>query len=1223
MNSTAAIKQALADCAVPANAAPADVAAAAERLFNALGYQSRRIGPSYADIGEFVERFSARKAGTDGEKNFIAAAEFLKIIFQFSEAEIQQQQPDEKFNIKTIHSFLFVAVKLKAGDYRRRDYAAFTREINKRLLMPAVVLFFNAPQIKTPPRLTLSFVGRRFSKTDSARDVLQNVSLLRDIDCENPHRAHLDILADLSLENRIKYIKSKRDAKKEINFDGLLDAWLDGLDTEELNRQFYRELREWFIRAKDETTFPDAEKKEQNIPHVIRLLSRILFIWFIKEKGLVAPQLFREGDSSAVLKNYDREKGDDYYRAILQNLFFATLNTEIGKRAFSEQNYATHRDPSLLRYADLLADEKQLRKYLDKTPFVNGGLFECLDTFEGVKKGGKRVDCFSDNLVHRKLLSVPNRLFFGDGGLFALLNNYKFTVEENTPIEREVALDPELLGKVFENLAAEINPETAQNARKATGSFYTPRVIVNYMVRESLLAYFLRVMKTNRDGLRARLRALLTEENNYEESENKLNGEETAQFINAAGNLRLFDPAAGSGAFPMGLLQKMVLALKRLDPKNELLKKREMKRARAFEVEGIRAEAIALVERNFSAENSYNDYGRKLALIRDCIFGADIQPIAVQICRLRFFISLVIEQTPDKSGDNFGIQPLPNLETKILAADTLTKLATGASGTRGLYGDDAKNIMQELGENRRLFFDARTRKQKMEYRDKDEELRRMLADVLKNSGMNAEDADRIAEWKLYDETASADWFDVRWMFGIEEGFDVVIGNPPYVQLQKDGGRLANRYAPQKGMEKSPLAYQTFARTGDIYCLFYERGLQLCRAGGHLCYITSNKWMRSAYGEKTRKFFLNNNPLLLIDFGSEIFEAVVDTNILLLQNAKNVDALRGLNLTNSEHSLTTEDITKQMEEENVSLRVNDFPANKLWFISSAAEIALTQKIEQIGTSLEDWDVSIKYGIKAGYDEAFIIDKNKRQEILDACADKAEKRRTDAIIKPFLRGRDIKRYRTEWAGLYVIVIPSGWTDANRGVTNADNFFGNTYPQIKKHLMASPSSTLVKGLYERSDQGDYWWELRSCDYYSEFEKEKIIYPDTTKFLPFILDKGCYYISSTCFILTGENLTYLVSIFNSLVVQYWIKKRLPDLGGDRFRLKKIFMVNLPVPKITDKTAKIAKRVAYLAEEITLAKESNKESITLPAESEIDKLVYTLYTLTPTEITLIEGTEQ
>ena len=320
-----------------------------------------------------------------------------------------------------------------------------------------------------------------------------------------------------------------------------------------------------------EAKFPTEETKTLSPQeHVIRLITRLLFVWFLKEKRLVAEQLFDEADVRDLLKAYNRADGDSYYRAVLQNLFFATLNTEIGKRKYSTEANATHRDFSRYRYKSQLDDPEKLLSLFAQTPFINGGLFDCLDSEEATRDGGYRIDCFSDEHYHK--LSLPNRLFFDeDDGLFPLLKRYKFTVEENTPIEQEVALDPELLGKVFENLLAAYNPETGATARKQTGSYYTPRPIVDYMVEEALVAALAgQALPTNGDAESwdERLRHLFDYAQASDDASEWFDNREAEGIVRAISDLKILDPAVGSGAFPMGALHKLTLALRRLDPDN-------------------------------------------------------------------------------------------------------------------------------------------------------------------------------------------------------------------------------------------------------------------------------------------------------------------------------------------------------------------------------------------------------------------------------------------------------------------------------------------------------------------------------------------------------------------------------------------------------------------------------------------------------------------------------
>ena len=462
--------------------------------------------------------------------------------------------------------FLFVAVELRDELYARSTYAGMTRQINRAFEgAPAVVLF------RAGRRLTIGFAGRRAHQRDAARDVVQEVNLIKDINLADPHRPHVDTLAELSLPEMLAWMDAH---DKPYNFDGLLTAWLAILSTEELNKRFYRELFGWFQRAVNEAKFPrDKNKTLPKEEHVIRLITRLMFIWFIKEKGLVAEDIFIEARVRHLLKDYDPAAGDSWYRAVLQNLFFATLNTEIGKRRFSTASRATHRVFSLYRYKDLMARPGELVALFEKTPFINGGLFECLDSGDRSQTAkGYRIDCFSDNLEHRAKLSVPNRLFFDEKGLIPIFERYRFTVEENTPIEQEVALDPELLGNVFENLLAAYNPETRETVRKQTGSYYTPRPVVNYMVRETVAAALAEKLETGNDKAtewRERLADLVDETHAFGSDDDSFFDDARRQsVVRRIAELTVLDPAVGSGAFPMAVLHALTLALRRLDPDN-------------------------------------------------------------------------------------------------------------------------------------------------------------------------------------------------------------------------------------------------------------------------------------------------------------------------------------------------------------------------------------------------------------------------------------------------------------------------------------------------------------------------------------------------------------------------------------------------------------------------------------------------------------------------------
>ena len=1032
-------------------------------LLAAVGYYSDRLLEGQTGkAGDFIAAFRADNADTRAEQDFRENAAEVRILFQFTDTEIaatgQRMLLDtDAFTNGNARSFLFAAVELTGDTYPRGRYVAFTREINKRFnRVPAVVIFRTSTG-----RVTLAFVNRRASRIRADRQVLGSVSLIREIDPVRPHRAHQDILAELSLPERLRWMDAH---SKPRNFDGLLEAWLDALDTEELNRRFYRDLFRWFEQAVKDAKFPTGEAK--TLPteeHVIRLITRLMFVWFIKEKGLVAEDLFIENRAGQLLKDYDPDGGDSYYRAVLQNLFFATLNTEIDQRGFSSENNDTHRDFSRYRYRGEIADPDALLTLFGKTPFINGGLFDCLDSFEATGKGGYRVDCFTDNPAHRRGYSIPNRLFFASDdrnpGLIDLFNRYKFTVEENTPAEQEVALDPELLGKVFENLLAAFNPETRENARKQTGSYYTPRAVVDYMVDEALaaaLAQRAALADGNVDSWQERLRCLL----DYTDvgSAELFAPAEREAVVRAIARLKALDPAVGSGAFPMGILHKLTLALRRLDDGNELWERVQRdeaanRSASAYRNVGDdqqRQEALAEIENTFRRYRD-SDFGRKLFLIQNSIYGVDIQPVATQIAKLRFFISLAIEQQPNGDpDDNYGIRPLPNLETRFVAADTLLALEKPAQLALG-QTDEVQRLESELAANRERYFHANNRQAKLACRDRDKELRQQLATVLQSAGFPAASAGQVADWDAFDQNAKpAEWYDSEYMFNVPDGFDLVIANPPYVQLERDGGRLRQLY--------KDCGYVSFAPKGDIYQLFYERGISLLQPNtGYLCFISSNQWMRVDSGKVLREFLENQNPVRLVNLGAGAFDSVtVNTCVVLVNRAAN------------RHVLQATDMREATQPFPPTEWTHIRPANgETWTVLAATEQSIKAKMESVGTPLKDWSVKISYGIKTGYNKAFIIDDATREQLI------ASDPNSTAIIKSALRGQDIQRYRVKWAGQWLIVVKFGSYTTLPG----------EFPAIHQHLLQHEDKLKARGQcrYSRSGskKADYpgqhhWLEL-----------------------------------------------------------------------------------------------------------------------------------------------------
>ena len=881
---TGAIRRAL------ARTATGDFSKSAIALLAELGYRSDRRPPSLdTAVDSFFRAFLAEGGpGRAEEAAFRDRFRSVEVLFQMTDDEIRGQAGSlvdvdrTAFRRGLSRSFLFVAAELEGQRYSRSSYSELAREIHRRFSMPVAVLFRTASGL-----VTLAFVHRRKHRRREARDVLGRVFLIREAHPTDPHRAHLDIVGALALADRLEWMRTHREP---IDFDGLLKAWLNALDTEELNRRFYRDLFHWFERAVAEATFPtEGPRVLRAEEHVIRLVTRLMFVWFMKEKGLVAEELFAEARARALLVGSDLETGDSYYRAVLQNLFFATLNTEVTERRFSRRTQKDHRNFSVYRYREEIADPDGLLALFDRTPFVNGGLFDCLDDFTSRTRGGSRVDCFTDNPDHRRSYSIPDRLFFSRDpaapGLFRVFDRYRFTVEESTPAEQEVALDPELLGKVFENLLAAYNPESSATARKQTGSYYTPRIVVDYMVQEALAEALARKAAPDEDERGwwiERLHYLLDWEDACDDAEDLFEPTEREALVAAVADLTVLDPAVGSGAFPMGVLHKLTLALRRLDPDNtrweRLQKQRAAARAAsAFDEPGKAARDTELMEVSAVFEQYRDsDYGRKLFLVQNTLFGVDLQPIACQIAKLRVFITLAIEQRPtgERSG-NYGIRPLPNLETRFLAADSLKTIRNGARmlGENGVVVD----LESRLAHNRERHFHAVARTEKLECMYRNRELRADLAAALKEEGFAAGAADSVAAWDPYDPNCRADWFDPAYMFHRREGFDVILGNPPYVESRSSmvGKAAKKAYGDQVESDWG----SRIPRGSDLLVYFYARSAKMLKPNGLGAFITQNAWLHTDYGRKFQEFTKERFSFpKIVDTSAKFFSDAAGPNI---------------------------------------------------------------------------------------------------------------------------------------------------------------------------------------------------------------------------------------------------------------------------------------------------------------------------------------------------------
>lgn len=1183
-------------------------------LFQTLGYESERQQPfdnkNFDDFAEYIteeSRFSEENA-------FVSEWKYVDLLFQLTETELSNQFSmfdTKEVEAEQFNSYLFFTVELNlrksdGKEFTRTDLANITREINKCFPMPVFVLF------KRENLLTLSVINRRLHKRDETKDVIEikKVSLIKDIDFLDPKRSHLEILKDLSLEELTKKYKFQ-------NFAELHKAWMATLDTKELNKRFFRELSNWYFWAVSKVKFPkaptDTDSDETHCAKsVIRLITRLIFVWFLKEKGLIDDELFRMRELKQVLKFEDESA---FYKAILQNLFFATLNTD-GEDSKTPRKFRNESEgawykgnigiPNVFRYKnEFLTPDETLKKYFLKVPFLNGGLFECLD------KADEKI--YVDGFSERKdnVLSVPDELFFCEEcvldlsevyndnkksrekvrGLIRILDNYKFTIAENTPIEEEIALDPELLGKVFENLLANYNPETKTTARKQTGSFYTPREIVNYMVDESLIAYLKSKLQTETKGfgfvalkspqptfggndwkngqldleyslnqnrwfgkdeeLENALRKLF----NYDETENQFNELETEILIKAINDCKILDPACGSGAFPMGILQRLVYLLSKLDKGNvkwrELQKQEALKQIETvydkFKDKDERQKRIDEIDEVFDLNSS--DYGRKLFLIENCIYGVDIQPVAIQISKLRFFISLIIDQKIDDTRPNRGVRPLPNLETKLVAANTLLGLGEQRMLKPAKLNEKGVKIIDELEDKlqkaRKEIFRARTPSTKMKWREKDKAIRSEIAQLLKEVGNPPDAANKIAEWSPDNQDVHAEWFDEEWMFGIEKGFDVVIGNPPYGINFND--------EMKKYISKN---FKSYKYKYESYIYFIEKSLNLNKKLGSVCFIVPELWLKLENAFPIRKLIAEKSSFeKLRIYGENVFsQAVVNTVVALFRVGGKINSLSVQNETDCWQIETLE----WQKADNMAIDYNFRPETK----------AIIKNVKNSSLLLSDFGEAVQ-GITP-YDKY----RGQSPELIKKRGYHFSYKHDETCGK-WLAGSDIGRYKINWSGEWLSY--GEWLGAPREPRffEGNRILFREIPGEGKRIQAS------------------------------FAEETFYHGHSiTPFKPFSL--------------SDIEINFLLGIVNSKLISWYGGLTLPNFGKDIFpKLNPQDIKSLPIPKATDAQQT---EIAEVVDEIIEAKKQDQYANTSDLESKIDEMVYRLYGLTDEEIRIVEG---
>ena len=1004
----------------------------------------------------------------------------------------------------------------------------------------------------------------------------------------NPHRYSYYLGEGISYHTPNKYLN---EAGRVVNIDDLRSRF----SVEVLTKAFYQELSDWYAWAVKKVHFPnviddDNDNEAYNSEAMIRLITRLIFVWFIKQRHLVPDEFFDERYiNDHLLKSFTPNaettlfgKADNsyYYKGILQNLFFAMLNSPItpeGKDTISERRFrkdrADYDNNKLMRHKDLFQDPQLFVELANKyVPFLNGGLFDCLDD----KDNGKYFDAFTDREEIAKQLIVPDYLFFGEDvgrnidlsewygdkrkkkvsarGIIDILKRYNFTVEENTPFDQDVSLDPELLGKVFENLLASYNPETQTTARKQTGSFYTPREIVQYMVDESLVAH---LKRTVGDDLEAEYRKLIQ----YTDEEPNLTDGQRKAILQSIYQCKVLDPACGSGAFPMGMLQQMVHILNRIDPDNKEWKNMMVKNAISETSEAYlnatdeeRKEMVADIERSFNENVNRPDYARKLYLIENCIYGVDIQPIAIQISKLRFFISLVVDQkTNNNPVDNFGIRPLPNLEAKFVAANTLIGLH---NQTNLFVTDDIKRMQDEMKVAKHKIFGAKTVKTKRKYKERVAQLRIQMVEELKRlRAVSDEDHLMLLDWDMFDQNKAAKFFDSNWMFGIDGGFDIVIGNPPY------GVSIKEEY------RKEVVRCLGNVPDYEIYYYFIQAGRNLLVENGTICYIIPNTWLFNTYARRFRETVLEKwNVIEILDCTKfKIFDATVLNSIITWQKSPLAVKRETVGYRKTAGSNSFEELVsvprEQMNKRDLLLM------NQNWGLAFSLDnltIAIVNRITQLEITIEKVFPEISQGLIA-YDKY----RGQSDKIIKSRAYHSFEYREG--WKKWLWGEDVKRFVLSWNGQEYI-------DYCTGIANP------------RH----PKFFIGKRLLVREITNPSIYATITCDE---------LYNDPAIII--VKDNNLYPIE------------VVLAILNSKLATFYHFNHSPKATKGAF--PKILVQDIkdyPLPAVTESQKQT---ILELVDKVLSEKKENPQANTGDLENDIDKQVYHLYNLTYDEILIVD----
>lgn len=906
-------------------------------------------------------------------------------------------------------------------------------------------------------------------------------------------------------------------------------------------------------------------------------------------------------------------------------------------------------------------------KILEKIPYLNSSLFDKtpleLKGYEIKLLDNKKLEIYKNSVLkkhedYQKEKELPLLKY-----LFEFLRVYKFTttpkdIKDNQNKSESRLINPSVLGLVFEKL----------NGYKE-GSFYTPSFITSYMCKESITPIVLDKFNAIYQWDCENLKAL------REKIDRNFSNEKAKEYLNTLLTLRICDPAVGSGHFLVSALNEMVLIAYELGLIASLYRHSLTLENDEIIIHHAQTGEIFNYKKPHSENDPHHQIQKELfelkkGIIENCLFGVDINPNSCEITKLRLWIELLKYSYYifEKGKNTNALETLPNIDINIKCANSLI--------SRFNLNDDLKkipNIKQKIQEYKDLVAQYKDPNplyplNKQDLINKIQDLKNTFSLTLKDpktkaelekaiekhikkynffalddksllDGLNyfipslfgtlklspKEEKEAFASYgriralrkKLDDALSGREYQNAfEWRFEFPEvlddegdflGFDCIIGNPPYIRQEhiKDLKPL---------LEKQ---YQDFYNsTADIYTYFFALAYHLLKEKGFSAFITSNKYARAKYGANLREWLLKKTTIVsYMELNAlKVFEsAAVDTSIMnfIKQTPPKESDFKY-------YEPTPDDKDDLKNTPYLTMKQNALSTESFIF-ANASFLDLRDKMESVGTPLKDWDIQIYRGILTGANEAFIIPTEKRDEILNACKTQEERERTERLIKPILRGKDIKRYSYEWADLWVINTHNGYTSALKSKIPPIDIA--KYPATKAHLDAHYDTIAT-----RCDQGDTPYHLRNCAYLEDFEKEKIVYGEIVQEPRFYLDnEECeleyFYAEATSFILTGEHLRYLLGMLHSKLITFAFKTFYAGggLGESGYRYKKAFIERLPIPQITEKNQELADKIIVLVDKILKTKEKDPKANTQRLEKEIDALVYQLYHLTDEEIKIIE----